>query len=70
MKMRAYYNDNREVYTILMGGLGEPALLVKHSHPDGYDFIVTRHLGEGSWSNADYVTELELAVKLYNKLNK
>lgn len=65
---RAYHNDNGQVYTILKGELGKPALLVKHSHPDGYDFIITRHLGESSWSDADYVAGLELAVELYNKI--
>ena len=52
--MRRYVNDNGMTYTILIGGIGAAALLVKHSHPDGIDFIVTDYLGESSWSNGTY----------------
>ena len=67
---RAYYNDNGMTYTILLGGIGSSAVLVKHSHPDGFDFIVTDHLGESSWSNGDYHQTLVNALEAYRKYSR
>lgn len=64
---RAYRNENGMTYTILMGGVGSPALLVKHSDPDGFDFVVVNHLSETSWSNGSYHQTLLNALEDYRK---
>lgn len=68
--LRAYKNDNGSTYTILLGSIGGSALLVKHSDPDGFDFIVTGYLSHDSWSNGSYHQTLVNAIEDYRKRSR
>lgn len=65
---RAFHNDNGWDYTLIKGGKPyELAILAKHSHPDGLDFIVAVLDGpeERSWCSGSYHATIEEALEHY-----
>lgn len=67
---RVFKNNNGHTYTIILGGIHGSALLVKHSNPDNFDFVVTDYLFEDSWSNARYHYNFLEALEDYRKRSR